>query len=438
MNYQETCEYLYHQMPMFEKQGASGYKEGLSNTCALDEHFGHPHQQYATIHVGGTNGKGSVSHTLAAFLQKCGYRVGLYTSPHLVDFRERIRINGEMIPEDYVVNFVEKERAFFEPLSPSFFEVTTALAFKYFADKKIDIAVIEVGLGGRLDCTNIITPLVSVITNISFDHTQFLGDTLAKIATEKAGIIKKGIPVVIGESQEETRPVFESKAKETDSKIIFADDLPEVLEANPLETGTMHYVTRNWGELDGELGGIYQEKNLNTVFAVLKELSGLGYLSACTTPKSKKLFRDELADALAHVSGLTGLTGRWQVICPAPLTICDTGHNVGGWKYLSQQIAQVECDNRHIIFGMVDDKDIQHVLELLPKDAHYYFTQADTKRALNGTIVKTFAAQHGLYGESYPSVVEAYRAAKEAATLKDFIFIGGSSYLVGDFLKKCI
>jgi dihydrofolate synthase/folylpolyglutamate synthase len=404
----------------------------------LDEHFGHPHQQYATIHVGGTNGKGSVSHTLAAFLQKCGYRVGLYTSPHLVDFRERIRINGEMIPEDYVVNFVEKERAFFEPLSPSFFEVTTALAFKYFADKKIDIAVIEVGLGGRLDCTNIITPLVSVITNISFDHTQFLGDTLAKIATEKAGIIKKGIPVVIGESQEETRPVFESKAKETDSKIIFADDLPEVLEANPLETGTMHYVTRNWGELDGELGGIYQEKNLNTVFAVLKELSGLGYLSACTTPKSKKLFRDELADALAHVSGLTGLTGRWQVICPAPLTICDTGHNVGGWKYLSQQIAQVECDNRHIIFGMVDDKDIQHVLELLPKDAHYYFTQADTKRALNGTIVKTFAAQHGLYGESYPSVVEAYRAAKEAATLKDFIFIGGSSYLVGDFLKKCI
>ena len=438
MNYQETCEYLYHQMPMFEKQGASGYKEGLSNTCALDEHFNHPHQQYATIHVGGTNGKGSVSHTLAAFLQKCGYRVGLYTSPHLVDFRERIRINGEMIPEDYVINFVEKERAFFEPLSPSFFEVTTALAFKYFADKKIDIAVIEVGLGGRLDCTNIITPLVSVITNISFDHTQFLGDTLAKIATEKAGIIKKGIPVVIGESQEETRPVFESKAKETDSKIIFADDLPEVLEANPLETGTMHYMTRNWGELDGELGGIYQEKNLNTVFAVLKELSGLGYLSACTTPKSKKLFRDELADALAHVSGLTGLTGRWQVICPAPLTICDTGHNVGGWNYLSQQIAQVECDNRHIIFGMVDDKDIQHVLELLPKDAHYYFTQADTKRALNGTIVTTFAAQHGLYGESYPSVVEAYRAAKEAATLKDFIFIGGSSYLVGDFLKKCI
>ena len=438
MNYQETCEYLYHQMPMFERQGASGYKEGLSNTMALDDHFGHPHQQYATIHVGGTNGKGSVSHTLAAFLQECGYRVGLYTSPHLVDFRERIRINGEMIPEDYVVNFVEQERSFFEPLHPSFFEVTTALAFKYFADKKIDIAVIEVGLGGRLDCTNIITPLVSVITNISFDHTQFLGDTLAKIASEKAGIIKKDIPVVIGESHVETRPVFEAKAKEMGSNIIFADDEPEILHASPLASGKMHYVTRHWGELDGELGGIYQEKNLNTVFAVLKVLSQEGYLSACTTSKSHEQFRMELVDALANINKLTGLTGRWQVIKTSPLTICDTGHNVGGWTYLSQQIAQVMCDKRHIVFGMVDDKDINHVLDMLPKDACYYFTQAATKRAINGTVVKTLAAQHELKGECYPSVVEAYRAAQEAATSKDFIFIGGSSYLVGDFLKNCI
>ena len=438
MNYQETCEYLYHQMPMFERQGASGYKEGLSNTMALDDHFGHPHQQYATIHVGGTNGKGSVSHTLAAFLQECGYRVGLYTSPHLVDFRERIRINGEMIPEDYVVNFVEQERSFFEPLHPSFFEVTTALAFKYFADKKIDIAVIEVGLGGRLDCTNIITPLVSVITNISFDHTQFLGDTLAKIASEKAGIIKKDIPVVIGESHVETRPVFEAKAKEMGSNIIFADDEPEILHASPLASGKMHYVTRHWGELDGELGGIYQEKNLNTVFAVLKVLSQKGYLSACTTSKSHEQFRMELVDALANINKLTGLTGRWQVIKTSPLTICDTGHNVGGWTYLSQQIAQVMCDKRHIVFGMVDDKDINHVLDMLPKDACYYFTQAATKRAINGTVVKTLAAQHELKGECYPSVVEAYRAAQEAATSKDFIFIGGSSYLVGDFLKNCI
>ena len=438
MNYQETCEYLFNQMPMFERQGASGYKEGLSNTWALDDHFGHPHQQYATIHVGGTNGKGSVSHTLAAFLQECGYRVGLYTSPHLVDFRERIRVNGEMISEDYVVNFVEQERSFFEPLYPSFFEVTTALAFKYFADKKIDIAVIEVGLGGRLDCTNIITPLVSVITNISFDHTQFLGDTLAKIASEKAGIIKKDIPVVIGESHVETRPVFETKAKEMGSDIIFADDEPEIHHASPLASGKMHYVTRHWGELDSELGGIYQEKNLNTVFAVLKVLSQKGYLSACTTPKSHEQFRKELIDALANINKLTGLTGRWQVIKTSPLTICDTGHNVGGWTYLSQQIAQVECEKRHIVFGMVDDKDINHVLDMLPKNAYYYFTQATTKRAINGTVVKTLAAQHELKGECYPSVVEAYRAAQKAATSKDFIFIGGSSYLVGDFMKNCI
>ena len=438
MNYQETCEYLYHQMPMFERQGASGYKEGLSNTWALDEHFGHPHQKYATIHVGGTNGKGSVSHTIAAFLQVCGYRVGLYTSPHLVDFRERIRVNGEKIPEDYVVDFVKQERGFFEPLSPSFFEVTTALAFKYFADQKIDIAVVEVGLGGRLDCTNIITPLVSVITNISFDHTQFLGDTLAKIASEKAGIIKKDIPVVIGESHEETRPVFEAKAKETSSKIIFADDDPEILAATPLALGKMQYITRNWGKLEGELGGIYQEKNMNTVFAVLKVLSQKGYLSECTTKNSHEQFRKELVDALANVSHHTGLTGRWQVVNTKPLTVCDTGHNVGGWIYLSQQIAQIECDKKHIVFGMVDDKDINHVLDLLPKDACYYFTQATTKRALKGTVVKTLASQHGLSGECYPSVHEAYRAAKEAANPTDFIFIGGSSYLVGDFLRNCI
>ena len=431
MNYQETCEYLYHQMPMFERQGASGYKEGLSNTHALDEHFGHPHQQFATIHVGGTNGKGSVSHTLAAILQQCGYTVGLYTSPHLVDFRERIRINGEMIPEEYVVDFVEKERSFFEPLSPSFFEVTTAMAFKYFADKKIDIAVIEVGLGGRLDCTNIITPLVSVITNISFDHTQFLGDTLAKIASEKAGIIKRGVPVVIGETHEETRPVFEAKATEEGSNIVFADDKPEIKNATPIANGMMHYVTKHWGALDGDLGGIYQEKNLNTVFAVINVLMKKGCLTKDTLTK-------ELADALSSVCRLTGLTGRWQVVSSSPYVVCDTGHNVGGWNYISQQLRQVSCQQMHIVFGMVDDKDINHVLDMLPKDAIFYFTQANTKRAINGTVVQTLAAEHGLKGTCYPSVYEAYKAARQAATPKDFIFIGGSSYLVGDFLKNCI
>ena len=431
MNYEETCEYLYHQMPMFERQGASGYKEGLSNTLALDEHFGHPHKRFSTIHVGGTNGKGSVSHTLAAVLQKCGYKVGLYTSPHLVDFRERIRVNGEMISEDYVVDFVEQERSFFEPLSPSFFEVTTAMAFKFFADKQVDIAVIEVGLGGRLDCTNIITPLVSVITNISFDHTQFLGDTLSKIASEKAGIIKEGVPVIIGESHEETRPVFEAKSKETGSQIVFADDDPEILQALPIAHGRMHYVTRHWGELDGDLGGIYQEKNLNTVFAALKMLMENGTLSPKTVASI-------LADALSNVCRLTGLTGRWQVVSESPYTVCDTGHNVGGWNYLSQQLAEVKCRKMHFVFGMVDDKDINHILDMLPKHACYYFTQATTKRAIPADIVKEKALQHGLSGDCYPSVYKAYRAAKEVAKSDDFIFIGGSSYLVGDFLKNCI
>lgn len=423
---------------MFERQGASGYKEGLSNTLTLDEHFAHPHTQYATIHVGGTNGKGSVSHTLAAILRKCGYSVGLYTSPHLVDFRERIRVNGEMIPEDYVVHFVEKERAFFEPLSPSFFEVTTAMAFKYFSDKKIDIAVVEVGLGGRLDCTNIITPLVSVVTNISLDHTQFLGTTLAMIASEKAGIIKKGIPVVIGESQEETRPVFEEKARETGSKIVFADDNPEIQKAEPVADGKMYYKTIHWGELTGDLGGIYQEKNLNTVFATLQVLSEKGFLSKCTTENSHQQFKRELASALGEVCKTTGLTGRWQVVNKAPYTVCDTGHNVGGWTYLSQQLAHVTCPKKHIIFGMVDDKDIYQVLEMLPKDACFYFTQANTKRAIQGGVVKALAAQHGLIGDCYSSVTEAYKAARDVATPHDFIFIGGSSYLVGDFLKNCI
>ena len=438
MNYQETCEYLYNQIPMFERQGAAGYKEGLSNTMALDEHFGHPHTRFASIHVAGTNGKGSVSHTLAAFLQKCGYKVGLYTSPHLVDFRERIKVNGEMIPEEEVVRFVEDERSFFEPLSPSFFEVTTALAFKYFADRGVDVAVVEVGLGGRLDCTNIITPIVSVITNISFDHTQFLGDTLAKIASEKAGIIKPNVPVVIGESNEETRPVFETKAQETESKIIFAEDQPEILEATTLPDGHMQYVTEHWDTIEGDLGGIYQKKNMNTVMAVLKVLAEQGFLSKCTSRESRQSYLKELSYAINHVCSLTGLMGRWQVIKRTPYTVCDTGHNVGGWIYLSQQIQSVECQKRHIIFGMVSDKDVEHVLDMLPKDAIYYFTQASTKRAIQAAVVKTLAAQHGLTGESYPSVVEAYRAAVKAASPQDFIFIGGSSYLVGDYLKKCL
>lgn len=432
MDYLETCDYLYNQIPMFEKQGASGYKEGLANTLALDEHFGHPHQAYATVHVAGTNGKGSVSHTIASILQESGYRIGLYTSPHLVDFRERIRVNGKPISEDYVVDFVDKERSFFEPLHPSFFEVTTALAFKYFRDMEVDIAIIEVGLGGRLDCTNIITPLVSVITNISFDHTQFLGDTLAKIAAEKAGIIKKGVPVVIGENHDETRPVFEAKAREMNAPIVFAEDQPEVVKAQPLPDGGMHYTTLHLGEFDGDLGGIYQLKNFNTALFALKQLALQGYLYR----GQKDNF--ELTTGLKNVANNTGLMGRWQVIQSAPKVVCDTGHNVGGWQYISKQLSLQHCRQMHIVFGMVSDKDVETVFGMLPKDAVYYFTQANNKRAISHKVLAANAVGYGLSGNSYPSVREAYNAALNVAEEDDFIFVGGSSYVVGDFLKTCI
>lgn len=432
MNYQETCEYLYNQMPMFEKQGATGYKEGLSNTLTLDEHFGHPHKAFATIHVGGTNGKGSVSHTIASILQESGYRIGLYTSPHLVDFRERIRVNGTPISENYVVEFVDKERAFFEPLHPSFFEVTTAMAFKYFRDMEVDIAVIEVGLGGRLDCTNIITPLVSVITNISYDHTQFLGETLAEIAAEKAGIIKKGVPVVIGENHKETRAVFEAKAKEMEAPIIFAEDVPEVVSAHIMPNGGMLYTTKHLGDLEGDLGGIYQQKNLNTALFALKQIALQGYLS----PLQDDFF--ELKNGLKNVITHTGLMGRWQQIQDNPQVVCDTGHNVGGWEYISQQLALVKNKQMHIVFGMVNDKDVKGVLKLLPTDASYYFTQANSKRALQSQTLQAMAMELGLKGKCYPAVREAYKAAMKAAGKDDFIFVGGSSYVVGDFLRTCI
>ena len=404
MTYQETCKYLYNQMPMFERQGASGYKEGLSNTLALDAHFGHPHQAFATIHVAGTNGKGSVSHSLAAILQESGLRVGLYTSPHLVDFRERIRINGEPIGEQYVVDFVEQERAFFEPLHPSFFEVTTALAFKYFRDQQVDIVVVEVGLGGRLDCTNIITPLVSIITNISFDHTQFLGDTLAKIAGEKAGIIKPHVPVIIGEANEETRPVFENKAQQAQAPIVFAQD------------------------------GSYQERNLNTI---LYAIDALCNDSSFTERFSRHFSQDTIARALSQVAATTGLMGRWQRVKEQPRVICDTGHNVGGWQYLSRQLKALSCRRLHVVFGMVNDKDIDGVLELLPTNATYYFTKADTHRAIPESDLQSKAVIHGLKGNTYPTVREAYQTALQHADQDDVIFVGGSSYVVGNFLRDC-
>lgn len=437
MTYKETTDYLFNQMPMFERQGASGYKEGLENTLALDTHFGHPHRSYHTIHIGGTNGKGSCSHTISAILQCCGYKVGLYTSPHILDFRERIRINGQPISEEYVVEFVEHERTFFEKMSPSFFEVTTAMALKYFKDMQVDIAVIEVGLGGNLDCTNIISPLVSVITNISYDHTQFLGDTLEKIAAEKAGIIKRGVPVVIGEATEETRHVFEKKARECNTRIVFAEDNPFILEAETTEEGLI-YTTRNMGKMVGDLKGIYQEKNANTILAAMNELAKLGYVAEFADNESAAKNTKEIKQAFKCVAELTGLMGRWQKIKDVPLVVCDTGHNPAGWKYISKQLATVKCKQMHIVFGMVDDKDCEGVIEQLPLDAIYYFTKPDNKRGVDEDIIEELAKQKGLNGQCYASVKEAYKAASHNASHDDFIFVGGSTYIVADFLKECV
>lgn len=437
MTYEETCQYLFKQTN-FEIQGKVGYKEGLETTKALDEHFGHPHRKYKTIHIGGTNGKGSCSHTIAAMLQVCGYKVGLYTSPHLVDFRERIRINGRPLPEDYVVNFVEQSRNFWEPLKPSFFEITTAMAFKYFADNDVDIAVIEVGLGGRLDCTNIITPIASVITNISLDHQQLLGNTLGQIAMEKAGIIKKGIPVVIGETTPETRLVFDTMAKEMEAPIVFADENNKILSYQLLTEKGIEYNTLQGIKFKAELGGEYQVKNTNTILHVIRLLEQQGYLCDSEIETNKPLVKKEIEEAFTQVSRLTGLQGRWQIIRTKPLVICDTGHNVGGWQYLSKQIKETPHNHLHIVFGMVDDKDIYGVMTLLPKDATYYYTKADNKRALSEQSIKIFGEQLGLQGETYPTVKDAYTAALNAATKDDFIFVGGSSYVVGDFLKSRI
>lgn len=420
MTYKETVEYLFNATPVFEKIGAGAYKEGLQNTLALDSHFGHPHRRFKSIHVAGTNGKGSVSHSLAAILQSAGYKVGLYTSPHLVDFRERIRVNGECISEEYVVDFVEKERSFFEPLCPSFFELTTAMAFKYFAEQEVDFAVIEVGLGGRLDCTNIITPILSVITNISFDHTGFLGNTLAQIAGEKAGIIKRGVPVVIGEYTSETRPVFEAKAKEMKSPIIFAQDEEEL-----------------GAEIDFELKGEYQKKNKQTILVATREIEDR-FSRMSRISRISSFSRDTIAEALQNVCALTGLRGRWEKIGEKPLVICDTGHNVGGWEYLAPQIAAQECRQRRIVFGMVDDKDVNTVMAMLPKDAVYYWAQASTHRAIPVDKIEQLGSEAGLCGTSYMSVEAAYNKALADSTPEDFIFVGGSSYVVADLFSSFV
>lgn len=429
MTYEETIQYLFNSAPLFQHVGGAAYKEGLSTTHILDAHFNHPHNQYKTIHIAGTNGKGSCAHTIAAILQHTGLKVGLYTSPHLVDFRERIRINGEMMPQQYVIDFVEEERSFFEPLHPSFFELTTALAFKYFAEQHVDVAVIEVGLGGRLDCTNIISPILSVITNISFDHTQFLGNTLAQIASEKAGIIKHKVPVIIGECNAETRPVFEHKAHEVEAPILFAEDNKEVLSSEFSDLyghKLRHYTTRSFGDIYGELTGECQIKNANTILCALHSLS-----------KIVSVTHEDITYAFEHVCEMTGLRGRWQILQEHPTIICDTGHNTGGWQYLAHQLAQIATSGNklHIVFGMASDKDIERVMSTLPHEACYYWTKASVKRATSEQTIANIATKYDLHGKTYSNVAEAYEAAVNNASTNDYIYVGGSSFIVADLLR---
>ena len=453
MNYQQTIDYLYASQPAFHLVGAKAYKPGLDNTYRLMEHLGNPHQQLRAVHVAGTNGKGSTSHLIASALQAQGYRVGLFTSPHLVDFRERIRISGEMIPEDMVVQFVVDNRAFLDELRPSFFETTMALAFWYFAQQQVDIAVVEVGLGGRLDSTNILMPLLSVITNIGIDHTEFLGTTLAQIAEEKAGIMKRHIPCVVGETQPETQEVFLSRAREceilgegletTDCRIWFADQCGYMRKRRLKEVPAC------------QLQGVYQDKNQQTAFVALQVLRNI-----CGVEISK----ESIAAGFAEVCTLTGLRGRWEVLSQSPLTICDTGHNGHGFRYVSEQLRALISSfspqspianssspiahRLHIVLGMVNDKDIDTVLALLPTEAVYYFTQPATSRALPAEeLLRRWQQLHPIANTqspisntqspiaAYPTVREALEAAQEAATAEDIIFIGGSNYVVGEVLR---
>ena len=427
MNYQQTLEYLYSRLPMYQRLGASAYKEGLDNSLALDAQMGFPHRKYRTIHVAGTNGKGSTSHLLAAILQQAGYKTGLYTSPHLVDFRERIRVDGKMIDQQFVVDFVSRNRAFSETIEPSFFELTMMMAFDYFAHQHVDVAIIEVGLGGRLDSTNIITPEVSVITNISFDHIQFLGDTLPKIAAEKAGIIKQGVPVIIGEAEDkEVRTVFLQKATEMDAPIRFAQESGIIRSAHMAEQGGWLFSTDKYNKLYGELGGACQDKNAATVLATVDVLLSLGY----------QISETAISNGFAHVCQLTGLQGRWQTMAQSPKTICDTAHNEGGIKYIVEQLKQEKFDKLHFVLGMVNDKDINKILSMLPTNAQYYFTKASIPRALHEQELQQMALKVGLRGEAYSTVKDAVKDAQNNAAPTDFIYIGGSTFVVADALEN--
>ena len=405
MRYQDTLDWMFSQLPMYQRQGQSAFRKNLSNTIKFAELLKHPENQFKSIHVAGTNGKGSTSHMLASILQEAGYKVGLYTSPHLKDFRERIKINGKVVSKPFVNGFIKRYKSFLEENTLSFFEMTVGMAFEYFSKEQVDIAVIEVGLGGRLDSTNIITPEVSVITNIGFDHTQFLGNTLDAIAFEKGGIIKPNVPVVIGETQKETTPVFKALAKRNNSKIVFADK-----EQTELFTS--------------DLTGIYQAKNIITVVQTVKELQKKGF----------NISHENIKQGLRQVVKNTGLMGRWQILQTNPKVVCDTGHNREGLLYVMNQLSKEVFDTLHVVFGVVNDKDLTSIIDLLPKKAIYYFCKPDMPRGLDANELKKTLNSSGLMGDAYSSVNEAYKSALGKASSNDFVFIGGSTFVVAEII----
>ena len=427
MNYKETIDYMYKQLPMYQRQGKAAYKADLETSLEFDKYLDYPHRNFKTIHVAGTNGKGSVSHMLASILQEQGLKVGLYTSPHLKSFRERIRVNGEQVTEQFIVDFIGNIKQFIEEQKPSFFEMTVFMAFQYFKEQNVDIAVIEVGMGGRLDSTNVINPLLSVITNISLDHTAFLGDTIEKIAIEKAGIIKENTPLVIGESQAETKPVFIEKAKQNNSEIFFADKKYQIDYSLHNSYVNQSFNVRSddtlvYENLSLDLLGSYQSKNLKTVLMTIDVLNDLSF----------SISKETIYKALANVVENTGLKGRWQILGNNPLIICDTGHNKAGITEITEQLKQIPYKTLHIVFGAVNDKNISEILELLPKNAIYYFTQANIERALDVDILYKKAKQLGLKGEKYKSVELAFNQAKQNAEKDDIIFVGGSTFVVAE------
>ncbi|NNF86306.1 MAG: bifunctional folylpolyglutamate synthase/dihydrofolate synthase [Winogradskyella sp.] len=405
MNYSETLSWMFKQLPMYQRQGSTAFRKDLTNTIAFANHLGNPEKEFKTIHVGGTNGKGSTSHMLSSILQSSGYKVGLYTSPHLKDFRERIRINGKKVPKAYVIQFIESYKSFISQQSLSFFEMTVGMAFRFFADQKVDVAIIEVGMGGRLDSTNIITPILSVITNIGYDHTQFLGNTMPLIAQEKAGIIKPNIPVVIGEMHEETELIFLDKALKCQSPIYFADQLVKA-------------------KYDSDLKGNYQQLNIKTVIQTTVVLKSLGF----------RISNDQIKNGLENVMHNTKLKGRWQILQYNPKVICDTAHNAEGLKFVMQQLKEESYKVLHIVFGVVNDKNIDTIIPLLPKHATYYFCKPDVPRGLEANLLKDFFKKNGINGTVHKSVKQALSRAKKNATKEDVIYVGGSTFVVAEII----